>query len=72
MGQAKHRAAEINELKKSPKPARMGRIELRAEMQQQLVKVLVTGLASALSPTGRLTKSQPELQDLPANSPESD
>lgn len=66
MGQAKHRKAEIDELKKTPKPSRMGNIELRARMQQQLVEVLVTGLSSALSPTGRLTTSQPELQKLPA------
>lgn len=70
MGQAKHRKAEIDELKKTPKPARMGNIELRARMQQQLVEVLVTGLSSALSPTGRRSTSQPELQTLPAAEPD--
>ena len=70
MGQAKHRKAEIDELKKTPRPARMGNIERRALIQQELAKVLVTGLSSALSPTGRQAQSQPDLQNLPAAEPE--
>lgn len=39
MGQAKQRSAEIAELKKAPKPPRMGKVELRAEVSQVVVDV---------------------------------
>lgn len=50
MGQAKQRASEINELKKTPKPARMGNIERKAIMREELTNALVNVFTTALSP----------------------
>lgn len=69
MGQAKRRKAEIDELKNTPRPARMGNIERRALAQQHLMKMLLGNLGSALSPTGRSDSSPPEWQHIPATTP---